>query len=103
MPKMYEADKVMDSKLKPETKAKKEGILKPLPLVLKSVSCPQRIIPLVPTRKGHGRAGTRRKTTELKSQLKPQLQHRPTPLPTVPSIPEPPITVPPTSVLSLER
>ena len=69
---MHEADKIVYPALKPKTQARREGIPKPIPLIPKSVSQPQRIIQPVPPRKGQGRAGARRKIIKHKLQPTPQ-------------------------------
>ena len=64
MPKVHEADKVGIQHLSLGLKLRKGGNPKPIPVVTKSVSQPQRIILQVLLGKGQGRAGPRRKFTE---------------------------------------
>ena len=87
----------MDPALKLETQARREGIPKPIPVIPESMSQPQRIMPPVLSRKGQGRAGTRRKIIGPKLQPIPQPQPSPAPPPIAPNRPEPP----PTAVPSL--
>ena len=71
MPKVPEADNLVDPALKPKTQARREGIPKSTPVIPKSVIQPQRIIPLILPRKGWGSAGARRKTIRPKLQSTP--------------------------------
>ena len=92
-PKVLGPDKVVDAALKPGTQVRGEGIPKSIPVVPKSVSQSQRIIPPVLPRKGQGRAGARRKT--IGPKLLPMLDQQSSPAspPIVACRPEPPPTV----------
>ena len=95
MPKVHEADKVVDPALKPESQARKEGIPKLTSVIPKSMSQPQRIIPPVLPRNIKERSGTRR-IVRPKLQSLPQPQPSPAPPPIVPYGSEPPSTaIPP--------
>ena len=95
MPKVHAADKVVDPALKSKNQARRR-IPKPIPVIPKLVSQPQRIIPPVLSRKGQGRVGPRRKT--ISPKLKPSLQPQPSPAP--PSILPCRLEPPPTAILS---
>ena len=68
MAKVHGTDKVLDPILKPEAQARREGIPKPIPVIPKGVSQPQKITPPVLPKRRQGRAHARWKT------IKPQLQ-----------------------------
>ena len=60
MPKVHRAHEVVGSELKPETQARREGFPKLMPVIPKSISQPQRIVPPALPRKEQGRSGARR-------------------------------------------
>ena len=68
---VHATDKVVDPKLKSDIQAKKERIPKAIPVVAKSGSHLQKIIPLVLPRKEKGTEDARRKITGPKSQFIP--------------------------------
>ena len=95
IPKGHRADKIVDPALKPKTQARGEMIPKPIAVIPKSVSQPQRIIPQVLPRKRQIREGARGKT--IRPKLQPTTQPQPSPAspPIVSCKPElPPVAIP---------
>ena len=66
MQKVHAGDKVVDPALKCKDQAGRDGIPKPISVLHKYMSQPQRIIPPVLPRKEQGRASARRKTNQTK-------------------------------------
>ena len=77
MPKVHGADKVVDPALKPKAQARGESIPISKPVITKSTSLSQRIVPPVLPTKGQGKADARRKMSRPKLQPTQQPQLSP--------------------------